>query len=35
MFDFVVAGPEHGRAMMAELLGKQRILIVEDDWVVE
>ena len=26
--------PEHERAMMAELLGKQRILIVEDDWVV-
>jgi CheY-like chemotaxis protein len=26
--------PEHERAMTAELLGKQRILIVEDDWVV-
>lgn len=26
--------PEHETAMMAELLGKQRILIVADDWVV-
>jgi CheY-like chemotaxis protein len=25
---------EHKRAMMAELLGRRRILIVEDDWVI-
>lgn len=25
---------EHERAMMAELLGRRRILIVEDDWLI-